>query len=94
MGQAWRHCTAQALVSPAYDMAQLSSRQQELPHGCCLMDTHTGDVHTEMRYIMQNPSPTWSAAFLSPLPNHLPPASAAASVTRTSSRARLRCTAR
>ena len=37
-------------------------------------------------------SPTWSAAFLSPLPSQRPPASAAASVTRTSSTARFRCT--
>mmetsp|Transcript_6505 Transcript_6505/g.20219 ORF Transcript_6505/g.20219 Transcript_6505/m.20219 type:complete len:220 (-) Transcript_6505:89-748(-) len=34
----------------------------------------------------------WSAAFLSPLPSHLPADSAAASVTRTSSSAKFRCT--
>jgi hypothetical protein len=31
---------------------------------------------------------TWSAAFLSPLPSHCPPAKAAASVTRTNSSAK------
>jgi hypothetical protein len=35
---------------------------------------------------------TWSAAFFSPLPIQRPAASAAASVTLTSSSARLRCT--